>query len=106
MPRAVQNLLHAHFEDHIGMRADAGPKRGHITQHWVEYCPGLPVVDRIHPNEHSVNSQKLPAHLVGDTVGIDRGLDELRRCLCMLENTGSDLKTMMKDENIYEHELG
>ena len=55
MSRAVQDLFHAHLEDHIGMRADPGSARYDIAQHRVEYRPGLPLMDWIDPHEYAIN---------------------------------------------------
>jgi hypothetical protein len=77
---AVQDFFDAHLEDHIGMRADPGSARRDITQHLVEYSPGLPFMDRIDPHEDSINRQKLLAHLVGEVVGINRRLGMNAKC--------------------------
>src|SRR5947207_490344 len=74
MLRAVQDFFDAHLEDHIGVGADPGSARRYLTQHRIEYCSGLPLMDWIDPYEHPINRQKLLAHLVGDVVGINRRL--------------------------------
>src|SRR6266446_3266932 len=83
MFRTVQDFFHTHLEDYVGVRADPGSARGYVTQHRVEYRPGLPLMDRIDPHEHSINRQKLLAHLLGDVVGINRrlGMNAKRRQL-------------------------
>jgi len=74
MLRAVQDLFHAHFEDHVGVCADPRSAQCYVTKYCIEHRPGLPFMDWIDPHEHSIDRQKLPAHLVGDLVGINRRL--------------------------------
>ena len=83
---AVQNLFDAHLEDHVGVRADPGSARCYITQHRVEHRPGMPFVDWIDPHEHSINSQKLLAHLVGYVIGIERRLGMNAKCRQLFED--------------------
>ena len=55
------------------MRADPGAARGDVAQHRVENRPGLPVMDRVDPDEYAIDGQKLLAHLVDDIVGVNGG---------------------------------
>jgi len=71
---AMQNFFHAHLEDHVGMGADPGAARCHVTQHRVEHGPCLPFMDRIDPDEHPIDRQKLFAHFVDYVVRVNRGL--------------------------------
>ena len=58
MLRAIQDLFHAHLEDHVGMRADPGTARRHVTQHRVKRLPCLAFVDRIDPDQHAIGRQQ------------------------------------------------
>ena len=71
---AMKNLLHAHLEDHVGMSADPDPPGGDVAQHRVERRPVLAVGNRIDPDQHAVELQKLLPHLGHHIVGIDRRL--------------------------------
>ena len=80
---AVQDFFHAYLEDHVGVRADPGSARGNVAQHRIKHSPGLPFTDWIDPHEHSINSQKLLAHLVSNVIGVNRrlGMNAKRRQL-------------------------
>ena len=56
------------------MRADPDSPGRDVPQHRIERRPVLPVGNRIDPDEHAVELQKLLAHLGDHIVGIDRGL--------------------------------
>jgi hypothetical protein len=46
----------------------------------------MPFVDWIDPHEHSINSQKLLAHLVGYVIGIKRRLGMNAKCRQLFED--------------------
>ena len=70
----VQDFFDPDLEDHVGVRADPGAPRGDIAQQRVEFTSGLASMDRIDPHEHSVCFQELLAHLVGESLIVDRRL--------------------------------
>ena len=68
----MQNLFHAHFENHVGMSADPRSARRNIAQHRIEHSSCLSVLDRVDPDEHPVEPQELLANLVDEVVSINR----------------------------------
>ena len=74
VPGAVKDFLHAHLEDHVGMRADPHAFRRDIPQHRIEDSPVLSCKKRINPDKDAVAADKLLAHLIHHIIGIDRGL--------------------------------
>ena len=79
MPGAVEDVLRAHLEDRVGMRADPRTARRDVAQHGVEHRTRPAVVERIDPHEHAVDREQLVAHLVGESLvehgrlGVDAG---------------------------------
>src|SRR5215472_8015947 len=71
MLSAVENLLDAHFENDVGMRADPRPARSDVAQYRVEGLARLALVDRIDPDEHAIGAKQLLAHLVREVLVID-----------------------------------
>src|SRR5215472_7728717 len=68
---AVENLLDAHFENDVGMRAGPRPARRDVTQQRVERLARLALVDRIDPDEHAIGAKQLLAHLIREVLVID-----------------------------------
>ena len=63
---AVENFLHAHLEDHVGMRADPRAAGRDVAQQRVEHGARPAGVERIDPDQHAVDPEELLAHLVGE----------------------------------------
>jgi hypothetical protein len=68
------------------MRANPRAAGRHVAQHRVEHAPGLPFMDRIDPDEHPIDRQKLGAHLVGDVIGVNRWLRAEAKCFQRFED--------------------
>ena len=66
VPGAVEDFLHAHLEDHVGMRADPRAAGRDIAQQRIEHGARLAGVERIDPDEHAVDPEELVADLVGE----------------------------------------
>src|SRR6516225_5640631 len=81
MPRAVQDLLDAHFEDHVGMGADPWSRRRHFAQQPVELLARATIIQRINPDQHAVGLHELRAHLIDHVLGIDCRLGSNAKCL-------------------------
>ena len=74
MFRAMQHLLHAHLQGHVGMRADPDTACGDIAQHHVEDAAIPAVGDRIDPHQNAIEPPQLRAHLVHEIIGVHRRL--------------------------------
>jgi len=70
---AVEDLLDAHFEDHVGVSADPRSSCCHVAQERVQSLPRAAVLERIDPRQHAINVCKLGANLVFDFLSIDGG---------------------------------
>jgi hypothetical protein len=57
MFRAVQNLFRAHLQDDVWVRADPRALERHVTQHRVQNCPGLAIMDRVNPHQNTIGAQ-------------------------------------------------
>jgi hypothetical protein len=68
---AVQDLLDAHFENHVRMRADPWTHGGDVAQQRIELLARLAVLDRVDPDQHAVDRRELRANLLDHVVGID-----------------------------------
>jgi hypothetical protein len=77
VPGAMQDLLYAHLEDDVRVRADPRTARRHIAQQRVKHRARLALVNRIDPDQHAIDLQELLAHLVCHVIGKHRrlGLD-------------------------------
>ena len=58
MFRTVQNLLDAHLENYIGVRADPWPARRDVAKHCVQPFSCQSLMYRIDPDKHAVSFQK------------------------------------------------
>jgi hypothetical protein len=68
------------------MSADPHPSGRNIPKHCIELRPGLAAGNRIDPDEHTIDVQKLLAHTVCHVVGINCWLRANAECRQRLEN--------------------
>src|SRR5438477_9090053 len=68
---AVEDLLDAHFENDVGMRADPRPARSNVAQYRIERLARLALVDWIDPDEHAIGAKQLLAYLVREVLVIN-----------------------------------
>jgi hypothetical protein len=73
-PRAIEDLLHAHLEDDVGVRADPNSLGCYVAQQGIKRGSGPPVGDGIDPDQDSIQVEKLRPHLVDHVVCIHGGL--------------------------------
>src|SRR5437868_4297431 len=71
MPRAVENVFDAHFENDIGMGADPRTSHGNFAQHLIERFACSALMDWIDPDEHAIDRQQLFADCIGKAFVID-----------------------------------
>ncbi len=71
---AVQNFLHTHFQDHVGVGTHPHTSRCDVAQQRIELYSVLSLGNWIDPDEHAVGAEKLLAHFICHFVRIDRGL--------------------------------
>jgi hypothetical protein len=69
---ADQDILRAHREDDVWMRAHQDASVGDLAQYRVELSSVLAILDGVHPNESPVRAQQLIAHFVSKLVVVDR----------------------------------
>jgi hypothetical protein len=74
MFRTVQNLLDAHLENYIGVRADPWPARRDVAKHCVQPFSCQSLMYRIDPDKHAVSFQKPCADFFCNVVVVDLGL--------------------------------
>jgi hypothetical protein len=68
----MEHFLHAHLEDHVGMGTDPHAVRRHVPQHRIDRDAVAPFREGIDPDQYTVATQKLLAHVVRRIVGIER----------------------------------
>jgi hypothetical protein len=56
------------------MRADPRPGGGDFSRQRIERGARLPLMERIHPHEHTIDRQQLLADLIGEFLVVDRSL--------------------------------
>jgi hypothetical protein len=74
MFRAVQELLDAHLEYDIRVRADPWPASCYVAKHCVKPFSCQSLMDRIDPDKYAVSFQKLFADFSPNVVVVDLGL--------------------------------
>ena len=74
MSGPVQDFLHTHLHDDVGMRADPRSVRGNIAQQGIKRHAGSALMDRIDPHQHPIRRRGLLTHLIAEFLGVDRGL--------------------------------
>ncbi|MHC2589447.1 hypothetical protein ACVIG9_003503 [Bradyrhizobium ottawaense] len=72
--RAVEHLLDAHLQDHVGMGAHPRSLRRDVAQQGIELGARLALVDRIDPDQHAVSREQLVADCVGKAFVVDHGV--------------------------------
>src|SRR6266550_2864231 len=77
MARAVEDVLDAHLQNDIRMRADPRTLQSDLAQQRVERGARLTLVDGIDPDQDAVHREQLVADRVGKAFVVDRwaGLD-------------------------------
>src|SRR5262249_20201388 len=86
MLRSVQDLLHPHLHNDVGMGADPRAARGDIAQHRVERRARLAAAQRIDPNENAISTEQLRPYFFGEILVIDRWLSRYAECRQLLED--------------------
>jgi len=65
MLSAGQDLFHPHLQDHVGMCTHPATARCNIAEQCIEHGPALALIQRVNPDQHTVDRQKLRAHFIG-----------------------------------------
>ncbi len=67
----MKHLLGAHLEDHIGVGAHPEAARRYLAEQRVKNGAVAPLVNRIDPDEHTIEPEELCAHGGEDIVLVD-----------------------------------
>lgn len=80
----VEHLLCAHRGDHVRMRRHPDVLRGHVSKKCIKPCSIAAILDRIDPDQHTIQAKELPPHLFDCIIGLDDSLGadvQLRKCI-------------------------